>query len=147
MRFAVLGLAVVAGLVIVGSAVGQRRESLGERTGPRAATDRAIPSSELIALNSENSDGNQQVVLIDPRSHVMSVYPGWRCACRIASPVPELLIGESAESVEVDEGAVFWLLAYPPQDGRQGHRSAGPERRVPDEDQSEPRTGQRHVDQ
>ena len=74
MRFAVLGLAVVAGLVIVGSAVGQRREVPGERTGPRATTDRAIPSSELIALNSENSDGNQQVVLIDPKSHVMSVY-------------------------------------------------------------------------
>ena len=73
MRFAVLGLAVVAGLVIVGSAVGQRREAPGERIGARA-TDRAIPSSEMIALSSENADGNQQVVLIDPKSHVMSVY-------------------------------------------------------------------------
>ena len=73
MRIAVLGLAVVAGLVVVGSAVGQRRDTFGERTSTRTA-DRAVPSSELIALNSENADGNQQVVLIDPKSHVMSVY-------------------------------------------------------------------------
>lgn len=74
MRAAVVGILVVLGVLAAG-AVGapDSPTSSGGRTARSSTQDRAGPSSELMAL-SFDSDGRQQVTLIDPRTRVMAVY-------------------------------------------------------------------------
>ncbi len=73
MRAAVVGMLVALGVLAAG-AVGapDSPTSSGGRTA-RSSQDRAGPTSELMAL-SFDSEGRQQVTLIDPRSRVMAVY-------------------------------------------------------------------------
>jgi len=66
MRSAVVGVVIVSCLLIV-LASDSWRSPLQAQTPPRAV-------GELIALNSDVRDGRQQVVVIDSRSRVMSVY-------------------------------------------------------------------------
>jgi len=75
MKAAVVGMLVALGVLVAG-AVGAPDPvgSPGARSGRTSAgQDRAGPSSELMAL-SVDSEGRQQVTLIDPRSRVMAVY-------------------------------------------------------------------------
>ena len=68
MRRMVLGVLLVAcliGIVIGGDAW---------RTHLHAQPPATQPEGELIALNSDVEEGRQQIVVIDPKSRVMSVY-------------------------------------------------------------------------
>jgi hypothetical protein len=75
MRVAVLASIVFSGLVIAfASAYLQRSEALADKPTFPANGTRFGQGSELIALSSENSDGRQQLVVIDPKTQVMGVY-------------------------------------------------------------------------
>ncbi|MBC8355792.1 MAG: hypothetical protein H8E66_27770 [Planctomycetes bacterium] len=65
MVFGVLCVACLIGIVVGGDAW---------RNYLHAQPPAARPQGELIALNSEVEEGRQQVVVIDPKSRVMSVY-------------------------------------------------------------------------
>jgi hypothetical protein len=41
---------------------------------PHNAADRAQPAGELIAMSFDIGGGRQQITLVDPRTHMMSVY-------------------------------------------------------------------------
>ena len=63
--FGVLFVACLIGIVVGGDVWRTRLHA--QQPAPR-------PSGELIALNSDVEDGRQQIVVIDPKSRVMSVY-------------------------------------------------------------------------
>lgn len=66
MRSTVIGVAIVVCLIAALVSDGWR--------GRLQAQPPKRPQGELIALNSDVEDGRQQVVVIDAKSHVMSVY-------------------------------------------------------------------------
>ena len=71
MRVAVLMSIVFAGLVIAyASAILQRTEALAAPNGGV----RFGQGGDLIALSSENAEGRQQLIVIDPKTQVMGVY-------------------------------------------------------------------------
>lgn len=75
MRVAVLASIVFAGLVIaLVSAMLQRSEVFAERPALPATGVRYGQGSELIAMTSDQPDGRQQVIVIDPKTQTMSVY-------------------------------------------------------------------------
>src|SRR3990172_11230505 len=63
--FGVLFVACLIGIVVGGDVWRTRLHA--QQPAPR-------PAGELIALNSDVEDGRQQIVVIDPKSRVMSVY-------------------------------------------------------------------------
>lgn len=65
LTFGVVSLACLIGIVVGGSVW---RDSL------HAQQPATRPQGELIALNSDVEEGRQQIVVIDPKSRVMSVY-------------------------------------------------------------------------
>lgn len=73
MRAAVAGLLVGLG-VLFGLTFGFSDGGLPKASAERAAPDRAVSSSEIIALSFDPGDGRQQVTVIDPRTRVMAVY-------------------------------------------------------------------------
>ncbi len=74
MRVAVLGFVVLAVLVIaIAGACFQRAPVYAQPpANPRA--ERFPPSEQLIAVAVDAAEGRQHVVLVDPKSRVMSVY-------------------------------------------------------------------------
>src|SRR4051794_26554751 len=75
MRVAVLASIVFAGLVIAfGSAGLQRSEAWADKPLAPQAGVRFGQGGDLIALSSENGDGRQQLIVIDPKTQVMGVY-------------------------------------------------------------------------
>lgn len=74
MRVAVWGMGLGFGL-FVASAIACLGWAQVHAEPPRAqVVDKAAPVGQLIALSVEQSDGRQQITLIDPRTRVMSVY-------------------------------------------------------------------------
>lgn len=76
MRVAVLASVLSALLMlVVGSLAWNHGEVQAQRPGPTSVGNvRMGQSSELIALASEQSDGRQQLVIVDPRTQVLGVY-------------------------------------------------------------------------
>ncbi len=74
MRAAVLVFVVVMGLV-VWALVAQRNQgsAYGQQSGD-PLVGKVNSSSGLLVLSSDATDGHQQLVLVDPKSQVMSVY-------------------------------------------------------------------------
>lgn len=84
MRSAVVGIVAGLGVLLVSwGVVWQVPAALAQRPGlappaigsaPINGSQRFAPSGELIALSFDVGGGKQQVTLIDPRTHMMSVY-------------------------------------------------------------------------
>jgi len=71
MKTAVLGVLVGAGLVMAAAATPGISEDFTRRAGPYA---QVRADGDLIALSTVVADKYQQVVVLDPKAHVMSVY-------------------------------------------------------------------------
>ena len=74
MRTVVLGLVVIAGLVIgAAMAAPERHEGGRERTGPFQVQSTSA-NADMLAVSANVGDKYQQLTIIDPKLHVMSVY-------------------------------------------------------------------------
>jgi hypothetical protein len=74
MRNAGRGIVIVAGLVLAVVGTGLLLSSAFAQRPLVNSADRGIASGELITLAAPAGDGRQQLVVIDPRMRVMSVY-------------------------------------------------------------------------
>jgi hypothetical protein len=76
MRSATFGLVLGAGLILVAWSASALPQAWGQRPAgpPVNGLDRVAATGELIALSFDAGGGRQHVTLIDPRTHVVSVY-------------------------------------------------------------------------
>ena len=70
MRSMVWGAFAVTGLAVLSAVVGSSRDAAHAQNG----VQRVAPSSELIALTADGGNEVQLVMVVDPKSRVMSVY-------------------------------------------------------------------------
>lgn len=83
MRVAVIAASLAAAMVVAmfGVTVGWEKGYAQRHAGPSVVRD---ANGELIAFTSEAAEGVQQLIVIDPKSHVMMVYHVPRSTGQIA---------------------------------------------------------------
>lgn len=72
MRSGILGLVVVAGLVIGAATAAPERHDGGSQRP--AALQSTLANADMLAVSANVGDKYQQLTIIDPKRHVMSVY-------------------------------------------------------------------------
>jgi hypothetical protein len=72
MRVAAIAVLLAAAIVVVacGVTVGRQNAYAQRHTGPSGG----VQDVELIAFTSDSAEGVQQLIVIDPKTHVLSVY-------------------------------------------------------------------------
>jgi hypothetical protein len=74
MRTAIVGVVVIAGMVIgVATAAPERRDGPSQRGGPFQLQS-TLANADMLVVSANVGDKYQQLTVIDPKLHVMSVY-------------------------------------------------------------------------
>ena len=74
MRTVVLGLVVIAGLVIGAATAAPERHEGGRERGTPFQLQSTLANADMLAVSANVGDKYQQLTVIDPKLHVMSVY-------------------------------------------------------------------------
>ncbi len=74
MRTVVLGLVVIAGLVIGAATAAPERHEGGRERGTLFQLQSTLANADMLAVSANVGDKYQQLTVIDPKLHVMSVY-------------------------------------------------------------------------
>lgn len=74
MRTVILGLVVVAGLVIGAATAAPERHEVGRDRASPYQVQSTLANADMLAVSANVGDKYQQLTIIDPKLHVMSVY-------------------------------------------------------------------------